>query len=122
MPLSERVNVMKILSYPIIALLTLSASSVAGQDQDIGLLVDECEACHGVGGVSTEDDIPSLAGRNAEELVAALDAFYYYERHCPTTTYRRGDRPKTPLNMCSVANTLSKQDRQAIAEHFASQP
>jgi len=69
--------------------------------------------------VSTDADVPSLAGRKPEELEAALDEFYYYERHCTTTTYRHGDRPRTPLNMCNVANTLSTEDKKAIAEYFA---
>lgn len=82
-------------------------------------LVEECEACHGPGGASTEDDVPSLAGQSETYLRELLDQFYYYERHCPTTTYRHGDRPKTPLNMCSVANTLSEQDKQALARYFS---
>ena len=50
-----------------------------------------------------------------------LDQFYYYERHCTTTTYRSGDRPKTPMNMCNVANALSEEDKQALAVHFSNQ-
>ena len=86
---------------------------------DLQITIDECEACHGSGGVSTQEDIPSLAGQDAEVLYQALEAFYFYERHCPTTTYRHGDRPKTPLNMCNVANTLGDEDKRALAEHFA---
>jgi sulfide dehydrogenase cytochrome subunit len=93
--------------------------STGARGQDLAAAIDECEACHGKGGVSTQEDIPSLAGRPAEVLFEALEAFYYYERHCTTTTYRQGDRPKTPLNMCNVANTLSAEDKKAIAEHFA---
>jgi cytochrome c553 len=87
--------------------------------QDLAAAIDECEACHGKGGVSAQEDIPSLAGRPADELFEALEAFYYYERHCTTTTYREGDRPKTPMNMCNVANTLSVEEKKAIAAHFA---
>ena len=87
--------------------------------EDLQALVDECEACHGPGGVSSEPDVPSLAGREAAYIIEAMEQFYYYERHCPTTTYRHGDRPKTPLNMCNVANTLSDEEKQALAEHFS---
>lgn len=83
-------------------------------------LIAECEACHGPGGVSSEQDVPSLAGQSTTYLRELLDQFYYYERHCPTTTYRHGDRPKTPLNMCNVANTLSEEDKEALAKHFSS--
>lgn len=87
--------------------------------QDLQELIAECESCHGPGGVSTEADVPSLAGKSATYLREVLEQFYYYERHCPTTTYRHGDRPKTPLNMCNVANTLSEEDKQALAEYFS---
>ena len=82
-------------------------------------LIAECESCHGPGGISTEADVPSLAGKSVAYLREVLDQFYYYERHCRTTTYRHGDRPKTPLNMCNVANTLSEEDKQALAEYFS---
>jgi sulfide dehydrogenase cytochrome subunit len=100
-----------------LALGFLLAGSVAAQD--LQKLIAECESCHGPGGVSTEADVPSLAGKSAAYLREVLEQFYYYERHCPTTTYRHGDRPKTPLNMCSVANTLSAEDKQALADYFS---
>ena len=89
--------------------------------QDLKELVAECEACHGPGGVSAQDDVPSLAGKSRAYLREVLEQFYFYERHCPTTTYRSGDRPKTPLNMCGVANSLSGEDRQALAAYFSNQ-
>lgn len=96
--------------------LLLSGSAAA---QDLQELIAECESCHGTGGVSTEADVPSLAGKGAAWLREVLDQFYYYERHCPTTTYRHGDSPRTPLNMCNVANTLSDADKQALADYFS---
>lgn len=89
--------------------------------QNLPAVISECEACHGPRGVSTQNDIPTLAGRDPEVLVGALEEFYYYERPCPTTTYRHGDHEKVPVNMCSVANTLSPADRRAVASHFAAQ-
>ena len=110
---------MHILKYIVIALLLMVATNAAAQD--LQTQIQECEACHGPGGVSTEDDIPSLAGMDAAELTNALEEFYFYERHCTTTTYRHGDRPKTPLNMCNIANVLSAKDRTALGEYFSGQ-
>ncbi len=110
---------MQILRYALIALLLTVATNAAAQD--LQTQIQECEACHGPGGVSTEDDIPSLAGMDAAELTNSLEEFYFYERHCTTTTYRYGDRPKTPLNMCNIANVLSEKDRVALGEYFARQ-
>jgi sulfide dehydrogenase cytochrome subunit len=91
-----------------------------GEDpRDMDTMIAECEACHGPGGVSAEDDVPSLAGMSQADLTAAIEEFYFYERHCTTTTYRSDDRPKTPMNMCNVANTLSEEERKEIAAYFA---
>jgi cytochrome subunit of sulfide dehydrogenase len=101
----------------VLALGLLLVESAAAQD--LQQLIAECESCHGPGGISTEADVPSLAGKSAAYLREVLDQFYFYERHCPTTTYRHGDRPKTPLNMCNVANTLSEEDKHALAVYFS---
>ena len=105
----------------VITVALLAPRAGAAGAQDLQELIAECEACHGPGGVSTEEDVPSLAGRSPAWLREVLEQFYFYERHCPTTTYRSGDRPKTPVNMCGIANTLSEEDREALADHFASQ-
>lgn len=89
--------------------------------QDLQIRIAECEACHGVGGASTDADVPSLSGMKVVEIEAAMEQFEFYERHCSTTTYRHGDRPKTPINMCNVANALSNEELAAIAEYFAEQ-
>jgi sulfide dehydrogenase cytochrome subunit len=98
----------------------LLASGAAARDMPD--LVSECEACHGPGGVSSEPDVPSLAGSSVNYLREMLDQFYNYERHCKTTTYRHGERAKTPLSMCNVASGLSEAEKQALAEHFANVP
>ncbi len=97
------------------------AGTLPALAQDLQELIAECEACHGPGGVSAEDDVPTLAGKSPAYLREVLEQFYFYERHCPTTTYRSGDRPKTPVNMCGVANSLSADDRQALANYFSKQ-
>lgn len=100
----------------LISLLLLCPAAAASQD--VQSQISECEACHGPGGASVENDVPSLAGMDADTLLKAMEEFHYYERHCTTTTYRSGDRPKTPLNMCNVANALDEQERQQLAEYF----
>jgi len=110
---------MKSTPFVVILGLTLASGTLA---RELPEIVSECEACHGPGGISTEEDIPSLAGKSVNYLREMLGQFYYYERHCKATTYRHGDRAKTPVSMCNVANSLSEQEQQALAEYFASQP
>jgi len=105
--------------YVSIALACTLATSAVGQD--VQTRIAECEACHGPGGRSTEEDVPSLAGREPDEIQAAMEQFRFYQRHCSTNSYRHGDLPKTPVNMCNVANTLDEDDLDAIAAYFASQ-
>ena len=114
-------GVLLALTMTLVSMGALLGASLAWAE-DLPTLVAECESCHGPGGHSTEEDVPSLAGRDSAELLELIEQFYFYERHCPTTTYRHGDKPKTPLNMCSVANTLGKDEKQQLADHFAAQP
>jgi cytochrome c553 len=65
-------------------------------------LAQECASCHGAG----RSAIPPLAGRDAESLVQALEA------------YRRGER--TNPAMVSVAQSLDDQQIRALALYFAS--
>jgi len=91
--------------------------------QDVAAVIEECESCHGPGGVSDQEDIPSLAGLPVEDIQASLDEFYFYERHCPTTTYRHGEHEYSPpMNMCSIASGLSDEEVLALAEYFSAQP
>jgi cytochrome c553 len=65
-------------------------------------LAQECASCHGAGSSA----IPPLAGRDAESLVQALEA------------YRRGER--TNPAMVSVAQSLDDEQIRALALFFAS--
>jgi len=103
-----------------VLLFALVSPAIALAD-DLPALVAECESCHGPGGVSADPDVPSLAGKSETYIREVLDQFYYYERHCSTTTYRYGDKPKTPMSMCNVANSLSEADKEAVAKYFANQ-
>jgi cytochrome c553 len=91
--------------------------------QDLPSLISECESCHGPGGVSDQPDIPSLAGKSVKHIQESIDQFYFYERHCPTTTYRHGEHESSPpMNMCSIASGLSDEEVLALAEYFSAQP
>ena len=102
-----------------VLVLTLLLGATPALAGDVQELVSECESCHGPGGVPAESDVPPLAGMPVKNLVEALDEFALDERHCTTTTFRSGDHPKTPINMCHIANELSDEKRESIAEYFS---
>lgn len=107
--------------------ITLQASgpddeSLQTLGQDLPALIAECESCHGPGGVSDQPDIPSLAGKSVGYIQESIDQFYFYERHCPTTTYRHGEHEYSPpMNMCSIASGLSDEEVLALGEYFSAQ-
>ena len=68
--------------------------------------VTACDTCHGHGGNSTTPSIPSLAGQDAEYLIAALNAY---------ATGRRRHQI-----MATVARALTPQQRRYLAAHYAS--
>lgn len=108
-------------------LATLTCGTFAAQEQpedlpevDLPALVAQCESCHGPEGVSGRPDVPSLAGLPADRFIAALEAFYFYERHCPTVEPQGSGASGAPDDMCSIASYLSDEERWALAGFFAS--
>lgn len=81
-------------------------------------LAQHCEDCHGPGGHSTQPDVPTIAGKAAPEIIAALEQFYYYERHCPKVEVVNGDGETVERNMCDLTNALNKQEALALASYF----
>lgn len=86
--------------------------------QSVQPLVEVCENCHGLGGNSERGDVPVIAGKPAGEIVAALEAFYYYERHCPNVSYPREDGVREVRSMCDITNQLNQQEALALAGYF----
>lgn len=88
-------------------LLALAASySLAAGDIEAGARKAEpCSACHGSSGISMNNLWPNLAGQKAGYLVKQMKAF------------RDGDR-KDPI-MTSFAQSLTDQDIEDLAAHFA---
>jgi sulfide dehydrogenase cytochrome subunit len=115
----KQVSTMTMIKYLVLGILLSSAGPLAGDP--LQELIEECEACHGPKGVSDQEDIPSLAGKPAADIKEAIGQFYFYERHCPTTTYRHGDKPASPMNMCNIAGRLNDEEVEALSLYFEAQ-
>ena len=83
-------------------------------------LVAICEQCHGPGGQSERDDVPVLAGKPAAEILAQLEKFYYYERHCPSVDYEGPNGQVNRQSMCDITNALNQQEALALGRYFES--
>lgn len=81
----------------------------------------ECEACHGTNGASTDKDIPIIGGVSAFYLDGEIQAYQKGLRPCPKVKYPK--QPAKPAtDMCDIAKKLSPADMTAVDKYFASQP
>ena len=80
----------------------------------------QCNDCHGEDGVSTESDVPSIAGISAFILEEYMLEYRDGARECRESKYRSGDTERPATDMCVVADNLSEEDVTAIAEYYGS--
>lgn len=82
---------------------------------DIG---DQCDECHGAGGVSTESDVPSIAGISPFIIEEYMLEFRDEARICRESKYRSGDLERPATDMCVIAKDMSEGDISEIAEYY----
>jgi cytochrome c553 len=93
----------------LLALTTLAPMSALAADVPAALKdkVAVCAACHGEDGNNDNPQYPVLAGQNARYLFLELRDFKAGRRHDP--------------QMEPIAQTLSPEDMQALADYFSKQ-
>jgi cytochrome subunit of sulfide dehydrogenase len=96
----------------------LPAGSFAAADPK---LVDSCNDCHGDKGISTAQDVPTIAGISASVHSEWLAAFKAKSRPCTKVSYKRGDT-KRQGDMCEIAAKLSDAEMTALADHYSKLP
>jgi len=89
---------------------------------DVSSMARECDQCHGADGVSSESDVPTIAGMSAFVLEDYLLTYRDEARPCPETRYRDGDTDRPATNMCEIADQLAKDEITAISEFYAAKP
>lgn len=87
---------------------------------DIEPLVDECAACHGEDGISTNPMVPTLAGQPYTLIEDNLLAFRGGGRAC--SAQRDDDSPPALLakTMCMLVAELADDEIAALAAYFES--
>jgi sulfide dehydrogenase cytochrome subunit len=106
-----------------IAIFTLSlalSGPVAGADVDE--LLAQCEDCHGSGGISSDSDVPTIAGQNATFIEKTLRSYQVWGRPCIKSSFRHGDTSRPKTDMCQVAEGLTSEDIKALSAHYSAQP
>lgn len=78
-----------------------------------------CADCHGKEGISTESDVPTIAGLSEQYLLDSMDSYRNKTRPCPESKWRAGDTKRAATTMCKVATDLSPPDTAKIAKKLA---
>jgi sulfide dehydrogenase cytochrome subunit len=100
-------------------LLALPAADALAADG--ATVYEQCSACHGRNGASTESAIPIIGGYSSKYIVESLRAFKKKIRACTETSIPAGPKKGTKTDMCKVAADLSDADVEAVAKHLSSQ-
>lgn len=87
---------------------------------EITEIADQCDACHGDIGVSTESDVPSIAGISPFIIEEYMLEYRDEARICRESKYRSGDLDRPATDMCVVAQELTENDIAGIAEFYGS--
>ncbi len=87
---------------------------------EVTAITDECDRCHGAGGVSTESDVPSIAGISPFIIEEYMFEYRDEARICREIKFRSGDLEQPETDMCVVAQDLNEDDIAGIAEFYGS--
>ena len=101
--------------------LALAAIPGAALADAASIADQQCAACHGKNGVSTEPTIPTIAGYSAKYLIDSIKNFRKKTRTCAEVTIPAGPKKGTKSDMCKVLANLSDADAEAVSRWFATQ-
>jgi sulfide dehydrogenase cytochrome subunit len=102
---------------PAITLCALLLSSSAAA-VDLDPLTAQCDGCHGPEGVSTDSDVPIIAGQAPAFITRTLNTFQVWGRPCIKSAYRHGDTSRPKTDMCQVAEGLTGEEIRALADYY----
>ena len=102
------------------ALLGMSFPNLASA-VDVAELVEPCFACHGKRGISTEAEVPSIAGYSEDYFVYSLELYQKKERPCIEAEYHTGSLKGRKTSMCEVVKGMSEREIEQMSEYFADQ-
>jgi sulfide dehydrogenase cytochrome subunit len=97
------------------------ALSTAVVAESADMLVEPCFSCHGKGGVSTESEVPTIAGYSEDYFSYSLELYQKKERPCVEAEYHSGSRKGQRTSMCELVKGMSEKEIERISEYFAKQ-
>ena len=103
----------------LIAGIFLFIMPVGASAADLETLVEDCNGCHGDGGVSQWTDVPTIAGIDAFSHSEALFIYQDGARPCAESEYRTGDTSRTATTMCDIAAGLDDDQIESLSAHYS---
>jgi sulfide dehydrogenase cytochrome subunit len=103
------------------AVLSGISLSNAASAADMAKLVESCVTCHGKGGVSTEAEVPSIAGYSEDYFVYSLELYQKKERPCIDAEYHIGNMKGQRTSMCEIVKRISEREIEQMSEYFSNQ-
>ncbi len=102
-------------------LMLMLISPVSFLSAEFEALTENCDGCHGPQGVSSESDVPTIAGQLAGYTNATMKSYQIWGRPCIKCTYRFGDTSRPETTMCKIAEGLDDQQIEALGQHYQAQ-
>ena len=100
-------------------LLVVLSFSTSGFSAELDALTRECDSCHGPQGVSSDDDVPTIAGQTAEYISGSLASYQVWGRPCVKSAYRHGDTARPVTTMCKITEEMAVDDMEALGRYYA---
>ncbi len=100
-------------------LLVLLSFSTSGFSAELDVLTAECDSCHGPQGVSSNNDVPTIAGQTAEYISDSLASYQVWGRPCVKSAYRHGDTAKPVTTMCKITEEMAVDEMEALGRYYA---
>jgi len=86
-----------------------------------GELAEACDSCHGPQGVSSDNDVPTIAGQLSSYINKNLKSYRVWGRPCVKSAYRHGDTAKPETTMCKISKGLSDDEIEALSKYYEAQ-
>ena len=97
------------------------AAATAALAADGAAVAEQCAACHGKNGASTDSSIPIIGGYSVKYIVETIKSFRKKTRTCAEVTVPSGPKKGTKSDMCKVVADLSDADADAVARFLSAQ-
>ncbi len=101
------------------SLLTVAMFATSVQAASTEEVIASCNDCHGADGVSSNPDVPTIAGYSETSITDMMLAFVDETRAEVKTKYRHGDTSRQETSMIEIAKALPEEQIEEIAVHYS---